>query len=75
VTDTYRNAVWWAMQIAPDVDACAALLAGDPVDPGRLRREWVEYASEHRLVRLDVVAIDLLSRRAEIPELLAGTAS
>jgi hypothetical protein len=70
VTDTYRNALWWAMQIARDVDACAALLAGDPVDPARLRPEWVEYASAHVLARLDVAAVDLLHRRAGLRALL-----
>jgi hypothetical protein len=74
VSDVYGNAVWWAMQIAGDVEACAALLVGDPVDPGRLRREWVEYASTHGLVRLDVAAVDLLHRRAELRELLIEAA-
>jgi hypothetical protein len=74
VTDVYGNAVWWAMMIAGDVDACGALLAGDPVDPGRLRREWIEYASVLRLVRLDVAAVDLLHRRAELRALLGEAA-
>ena len=74
MTDGYGNAVWWAMQIARDVDACAALLVGDPVDPARLRPEWVEYASAHRLVRLDVAAVDLLHRRAELRALLREAA-
>jgi hypothetical protein len=78
VSDTYANAVWWAMQIAGDVETCAALLAGEPVDPARLRPEWLEYAAEFRLVRLDVCAIDLLHRRAELHrlrELLRDTAA
>jgi hypothetical protein len=74
VTDGYGNANWWAMMIAGDVEACAALLAGDPVDPGRLRRDWVEYASALRLVRLDVAAVDLLHRRAELRALLREAA-
>jgi hypothetical protein len=74
VTDVYGNAVWWAMQIAGDVEACAALLAGDPVDPARLRPEWVEYASVFWLVRLDVAAVDLLHRRAKLRELLIEAA-
>ena len=66
----YENATWWAMQLARDVDACCALLDGDPVEPSRLRLDWVEYAAAFELVRLDVHAIDLFHRRAELRDLL-----
>lgn len=66
MTDTYANAVWWSMMLARDVDTCCALLRGDPVDPARLHRDWLRFASEHALVRLDVFAIDLLHRCAEL---------
>lgn len=74
MTGVYENAVWWAMQLARDVDACAALLAGEPVDPARLRIEWVEYACAFRLVRLDLHAVDLLHRRMELQALARAAA-
>jgi hypothetical protein len=69
------NALWWAMQIAKDVDACEALLAGEAVDPSRLRSDWVEYASHFHLVRLDLAAIDLLGCRPELRKVLTETAA
>jgi hypothetical protein len=70
MTQMYGNAVWWALQLGKDVEAADALLAGELVDPSRLRRDWLEYAAQFRLVRLDVCAIDLLHRRAELRALL-----
>jgi hypothetical protein len=55
-----ENARLWAMLIARDVDACAALLRGDPVDPSRLRPDWLQRAREFEFVRFDVSAIELL---------------
>jgi hypothetical protein len=70
----YANATWWAMQLARDVETCCALLDGDPVEPARLRADWLEYASEFQLVRLDVCAIDLFHRRAELRALVMEAA-
>jgi aryl-alcohol dehydrogenase-like predicted oxidoreductase len=53
-----------AMRVAGDVDTCAALLRGDPVNPDRLDQEGLRWARERRLVRLDLRAIDLLTRSA-----------
>ena len=72
MNDLHANATWWAMQVSRDVEACCALLRGEPVEPSRLRMDWVEYASQFQLVRLDVCAIDLLHRRAELRALLKG---
>jgi hypothetical protein len=74
VSAAYTNAVWWAMQIAADVDACESLLLGEPVDPKRLRRDWLELAAEFQLVRMDFYAIDLLHRRADLSDLLREAA-
>jgi hypothetical protein len=52
--------IWVAMQLAKDVDACCALLRGEPVDPARLDQDELEFAQAMRFVRLDVSAIDLL---------------
>jgi hypothetical protein len=49
-----------AFALASDIDTCAALLRGEPVDPDRLDPERVAWAREHRLVQLDLAAIDLL---------------
>jgi hypothetical protein len=73
-SDLYANAVWWAMQIALDVDACSALLHGEPVEPSRLHPGWLEYAAAFKLIRLDFAAIDLLHRRAELRALLTDAA-
>jgi hypothetical protein len=72
--ELYGNVVWWAMQLARDVDACSALLRGEPVDPSRLHTDWLEYAATFELVRLDFAAIDLLHRRAELRALLTEAA-
>jgi hypothetical protein len=52
--------LWWAIQLARDVDACRDLLNGVPVDPDRLQPEVLERMKTLRLVTLDVRAIDLL---------------
>ena len=52
--------VWVAMRLARDVDACCALLRGEPVDAARLDPGELERMEALRLVRLDVRAIDLL---------------
>jgi hypothetical protein len=54
----YRLVV--AMRLARDVETCAELLCGEPVDPDRLDREALRWASERLLVRLDFHALDLL---------------
>jgi hypothetical protein len=41
-----------------------------PVDPTRLHPDWLGRAAEHELVRLDVHAIDLFNRRADLLALL-----
>jgi len=64
------NAVWWAMQLARDVEACSALLRGEPVEPSRLDLDFLEYAATFGLVRLDFAAIDLLHHRADLRALL-----
>jgi hypothetical protein len=70
MSDLYSLTCWWAMQLARDVDACCALLRGEPVAPSRLDPEWLRVASEFELVRLDVAAIDLFYRRVELRALL-----
>jgi hypothetical protein len=62
---------YWAMMIAKDIGACAALLRGEPVSPERLNSDWLEFAAALHLVRLDFAAIDLLHRRAELRALLS----
>jgi hypothetical protein len=74
VSDAYANAIWWSLVLARDIDTCCALLAGDPVDPARLWPEWVEYATQFALIRLDTFAVDLLHRRAELRSLFKKAA-
>lgn len=54
-----------ALRLAQDVDTCAALLDGDPVDPARLDASGLAWARKRALVRLDTHAIDLLDLREE----------
>ena len=49
---------WWALMLAKDPDTWAALLAGEPVDPGTLDPKFLARASALQLVRLDVAAVD-----------------
>lgn len=58
----YRLAV--AMRLARDVETCAELLSGEPVDPDQLDPEAVRWATERLLVRLDFCALDLLLEEA-----------
>lgn len=51
--------IWTAMRLAKDVDACCALLRGEPVDPSRLDQRELKFMRELRFVTLDVRAIDL----------------
>ena len=53
-----------AIRLARDLDTCRALLRGDSVDPDRLDAAELRRARSRLLVRLDVHAIDLLSRDA-----------
>lgn len=55
--------IFVAMQLARDLDTCAALLRGDPVDPSGLDRAQLEKAREQRFVVL-VAPIDLLKEAA-----------
>jgi len=59
----YSNAdrVAAAMALALDVETCAALLRGDPVEPARIDARELERARRRRLVRLDLTALDLLA--------------
>lgn len=66
----YEAVVFWSMMIATDVGACDALLRGEPVSPERIDSDWLEYASEFQLIRLDFYAVDLLHRRVELRALL-----
>jgi len=59
----YTLAMQIAIQLARDLDTCAALLLGEPVDPSRLNAAVLEWAKRHMLFRLDFRAIDLLARR------------
>lgn len=74
MSGAYANAIWWSLMLARDIDTCCALLAGDPVDPARLRREWLEYATHFALIRLDIFAVDLLHRRALLRSLVKEAA-
>lgn len=67
------SATFWSMMISRDLGTCEALLRGEPVDPELIDRDWLEYASEFDLVRLDFAAIDLLGRRADLHRLLEET--
>jgi hypothetical protein len=67
------NSVWWAMQLAKDLETCRSLLAGEPVDPARIDCAWLQTAQAFELVRLDFAAIDLLHRRAELRRLIKET--
>jgi hypothetical protein len=58
----YRLVV--AMRLARDVETCAELLLGLPLDPDRLDAEAVRWAGERLLVRLDFRALDLLLEEA-----------
>jgi hypothetical protein len=69
----YEAVVFWSMMIAKDVTTCDALLRGEAVSPERIDRDWLELASEFRLVRLDFSAVDLLYRRAELRALVEET--
>jgi hypothetical protein len=60
------GALSWAVRLALDVETCRDLLNGEPVDPARLDQAWLETAKAFQLGTLDVIAIDLLPRRAEI---------
>lgn len=53
-----------AFRLAQDVDTCSALLHGEPVDPGRIDLEQLRWAKQRLLVRLDLHAIDLLTKTA-----------
>ena len=50
--------VWVAMRLARDVEACADLLNGLPVDESRLEPLGIAWALQMRFVRLDFDAID-----------------
>ena len=52
-----------AIRLALDLDTCIALLGGEPVDPVNLDPRELSRASQTRLVRLDLRAIDLLEVR------------
>lgn len=49
-----------AIRLARDPDTCAALLAGDPVDPARVHKHELENALKPGLVQL-VRPIDVLT--------------
>ena len=59
--DTLR--IFVAIQLARDVDACAALLRGEPVDPSRLDRAQLEKARVKCLVQF-VAPIELIFEAA-----------
>jgi hypothetical protein len=69
-----ENVVFWAMMCSRDVDTCCALIRGEAVSPERLHLDWLKAAAHFELVRLDVHAIDLLHRRAELRSLLKEAA-
>lgn len=53
------GAIWWAIQLALDIDTCRALLRGEPVDPDRLDPVWLARAEAVKLVSLNICAADL----------------
>jgi hypothetical protein len=53
---------WWCLMLATTPDTWAELLAGEPVEPGRLDPKWLERAETLKLVRLDPTAITELFR-------------
>jgi hypothetical protein len=58
--------IWVAMQLARDLEACRALLRGEPVDPSRLDPAGLAWATERRLVSLDTRGIDLFGQRLDV---------
>jgi hypothetical protein len=50
--------IWVAMMLATDVDACSALLRGEPVDMARLDAQELEFVKAMRFVHLDFRAIE-----------------
>ncbi len=72
---SYEAVVFWSMMISKDITTCEQLLRGEAVSPERIDRDWLEFASELQLVRMDVYAIDLLHRRAELRSLLTREAA
>lgn len=42
--------VFWAMQLAPNVEVCASLLRGEYVDEAALDRDWLELAKRLRVI-------------------------
>jgi hypothetical protein len=69
-----ENAIYWAMMLSKDVATCEQLLRGEAVSPECLDLDWLTFASEFQLVRLDFSAIDLLHQRAELRSLLTEAA-
>lgn len=51
--------IWVAMRLAKDIDACCALLRGEPVDPARLDPKEIEFMRAMSFVRLDISAISM----------------
>jgi hypothetical protein len=52
--------IWVAMRLATDVEACCALLRGEPVDRARLDPAELEFMAAMSFVRMDITAIDVL---------------
>jgi hypothetical protein len=42
--------VFWAMQLAPNIDVCASLLRGELVDEAALDPDWLELALRLRVI-------------------------
>lgn len=59
----YPNAerVYVALMLARNIDTCAALLRGEPVNPELLDRGQLERMRARKLVRLDFAQLDLLN--------------
>jgi hypothetical protein len=49
------------MRLARDIDTCERLLLGEPVDRARLDPDGLAWATQKRLVRLDLTAMDLIA--------------
>lgn len=55
----YTQRIQYALEVSLDLETCAALLRGEPVDPSRLDRQALERLKQRRLVQL-VAPVDLL---------------
>ena len=52
VTASESQRIWWAIALSPNVEVCASLLRGEPVEAESLDPLALEGAKQHRAVLL-----------------------